>query len=222
MNYYNAVKFLSLLSLLSLVTPAQAGKIVDFEWFSGVASVAGVSIPPPVAPGNDDVVGSSPNELRVTQKDYTAIGPVDIEFTVMPSDGTTEYTILEGVSNSTGIDWSGYTLQLGFGVGSDFVPSDSGDGLDFDAPDYNSPVDFDPFPLFPFPTLVTWDEDLIEVGGGLGLMNTQFAEPLVFPIDVPDGIERFTLRQQPIGVPEPSSFSLLLLTGFALLRNSRR
>ena len=121
-------------------SPLQAGKITAWAWDpTGIASVALAGVPPLADPNNDDVSGISPNVLLVTQKAYFAVGPVDIEFTVMDSGGTTEYTIIEGVDNGTGIPWSAYRIELGFGLGSSFVPSPAGDGLDFDALDYNSP-----------------------------------------------------------------------------------
>ena len=91
----------------------QAGEITAFTWSSGIASVAGVTIVTPPDPNNDDVIGGSLNELWVTQKDYTGIGPVDIEFTVVPTGGVTEYVIIEGVSNSTGLDFGQYRSSWG-------------------------------------------------------------------------------------------------------------
>lgn len=206
--------------MLSACCAASAGEITDFFWTSGVASIAGIDVPPPVDPNNDDVDGASPNEIQILQKDYVGIGPIDIEFTVVPSGGTTEYSFVEGVQNSTGIDWTSYCMQLGFGVGDDFVPSPSGDGLDFDAPDYNSPFFFEPYGGAPFPDVIV-NEDLVEASGGVQ-GGFDYAEPFLFTIDVPDGITSFTLRQLPKGVPEPST--ALLTLGFAGLvaRRARR
>lgn len=148
--------------LLVASTSLQAGEITAWTWSSGIASVALDAVAPPVDPNNDDVAGLSPNALLVTQKSYFAIGPVDIEFTVVPSGGVTEYTIREGVDNGTGVDWSSYRLELGFGVGADFVLSPSGDGLDFDSPDFNSSPDFSAF----F-TTVTESEDVLLATAGL-------------------------------------------------------
>lgn len=206
--------FVSALFLAS--SPVQAGKITGFSWTSGIASIAGIAAPPPVDPNNDDVVGPSPNEIKVFQKDYTGIGFIDIEFEVTDSGGVTEYAIIEGVQNNTGSDWASYHVQLGFDTGTDFTMSPSGDGLDFDAPFYNSTISFDPAFFFPFPSY-TPSEDVIDAFGPPGQADFQYSEPFVFHIDVPDGITSFTLRQFPVAVPEPGSISLALLSLTALV-----
>jgi hypothetical protein len=193
--------------------PVQAGEIIGFTPFPGINSVAGVIINPAAPANNDDVAGASPNDLFVTQKDYVAIGAVDIVFDVVPTGGVTEYSIREGVSNSTGVDWSGYTIQLGFGTGADFVVSTPGDGLDFDTPDLNSPLDFTVF----FSTAVVATEYEIVASGGV-FPDGMFSLPYFrFSIDVPDGIGKFTLRQFPTAVPEPVSASLLTVLGLGSL-----
>jgi hypothetical protein len=95
----------------------------------------------------------------------------------------------EGVHNGTGIDWTDYHLELGFGTGAGFVISPPGDGLDFDAPDLDSPYVFAPF------TSVTVGEDTLDAVGG-SFPNGTFMV-LSFPIDVPAGINEFTVRQWP-------------------------
>lgn len=195
---------------------AQAGEITGFSWSSGIASVGLNPIAPPVAPNNDGNVGPSPNVVFIHQKHYVGIGPVDIEFTVVPSGGTTEYRFMEGVQNDTGLPWTDYHMQLGFGMGASFVPSPAGDGLDFDAPAYDSPVS-----LLPFTTL-TVTEDGIDAVGGV-VPNFTFVSPWVFHVDVPDGITAFTVRQYPTidFIPEPGAMSLALLSGLAFLRRHR-
>lgn len=202
---------------LAFTGSLQAGQISGFTWSSGIGSVAGVTIVPAVDPNNDDVAGVSLNELFVTQKHYIGIGPVDIEFTVVPTGGVTEYTIIEGVSNSTGFDFTEYRMELGFGMGIDFVQSAPGDGLDFDAPDYNLPTT-----LAPFFTTVTVTEDVITASDGISLPNGAFTIPYFqFAIDVPDGISAFTLRQVPTAVPEPASVALLTLGAVTTLSRRR-
>jgi len=202
-----AVCLLPAAALVLLAAPVRAGEIDGVTWFSGVASVAGTAFPDPVDPANDDVAGSSPNVIVVTQKDYVGIGPVDLVFDVIDNGGVTEYLVMEGVQNSTGLDWSSYHIELGFGVGAGFVKSAAGDGLDFDAPDYNSDVFFDPSPGF-FPTVSVSEDDIIASGGVMP--SPSFAGNFLFHIDVPDGISAFTLRQSPIAaVPEPAMAWLL-------------
>jgi hypothetical protein len=200
--------------------PLHAGKITGFSWTSGIASIAGIVAPPPIDPNNDDVIGLSPNVVQILQKDYTGIGFIDIVFEVMDSGGVTEYAIVEGVQNNTGSDWASYHVQLGFDTGADFEISPPDDGLDFDAPFYNSTISFDPTPSFPFPSY-TPSEDVIDAFGPPGQLDLQYREPFVFHIDVPDGITSFTLRQYPVAVPEPTT-ALLALGLFGLLPRLRR
>ena len=197
-------------SLAVANSSAEAGKIVGFTPFPGINSVAGIAVPPPVDPNNDNVTGPSPNVVEILQKDFVGAGPVDIVFEVMDSGGTTEYLFTEGVSNSTGVFWPSYHLELGFGVGATYTPSPNGDGLDFDAPDYDPYPDFDPVLIAPFPTVFV-TENNIDAFGGPGLDDLEYSEPFTFSIDVPDGIDSFTLRQYPRLVPEPTTGILLLL-----------
>ena len=164
------------------------------------------------------MVGDSPNDIFVLQKDYTGIGVVDLVFTTSDSGGTTEYKVTEGVFNNTGVDWTGYHIELGFGTGVGFVPSTTGDGLDFDSPDFNSTIDFNPAPGF-FPTVLALEDDLIASGGVMA--NFTYAGNFIFHVDVPDGISQFTIRQSPIPVPEPSA-TVMLLLGAALTVRRRR
>lgn len=222
MTTRNAFFALSAIALSTAIPAAsQAATIVGVTWFSGVASVAGTTVLPAPAPWNDNVIGDSPNEFLVIQKDYTAIGPVDLVFDLIDDGGTTEYKIVEGVSNSTGIDWTGYHIELGFGVGAGFVKSTAGDGLDFDSPDYDSTVDFNPGGFF-FPTYAQTEDDLIASGGIHP--NTAYAGNYIFHIDVPDGISQFTLRQSPVAnpVPLPAGVWLFLsaLSALPILRKS--
>lgn len=205
---------------LSVFAPqAFAGEITTITPFPGIVSVAGQSVSTPNA-GNDNVVGTgNTNVLSILQKDYSAVGPVDIVMGVIDSGGSTEYVVLEGVQNSTGVDWSGYRVILGFGVGGSFVQSTAGDGLNFDDED-DSPMNFAPG-FMDFTTVVKPNEDVIEASGG-DLLAGQFSgTDIVFHIDVPDGITEFTLRQEPIAIPEPGSAALLLLTAGLAMRRRR-
>jgi hypothetical protein len=197
----------------------QAGTVTTFGWHSGVASLAATTITPASPPANDNVVGLSPNEIFVTQKNYVGIGPVDITFDVINDGGTTEYAVKEGVANSTGLPWVGYHIELGYGFDAAFVKSTPGDGLDFDFPDYDSGLQFAPSPGFYFPTATNTTEDDIVAGGGV-MPNGGFAGYFRFSVDVPDGITQFTIRQSPIAAPEPCSctFVLIGLAGLTLYR----
>lgn len=97
--------------------------------------------------------------------------------------------------NGTGVDWTDYHVELGFGTGAGFVISPPGDGLDFDAPDVDSPMQFSPF------TTVVIGEDTIDAFDGIvpiGGFNV-----FEFSIDVPNGITEFTVRQYPTTAPVP-------------------
>jgi hypothetical protein len=209
---------------LAAAPTVRGGSITNFTWYSGIASVAATTIAAPSAPNNDDVVGASANGVFITQKNYTGIGPVDLVFDVDNTGGVTEYQFAEGVFNNTGLNWSSYHLELGFGHGTGFVASPAGDGLDFDAPSYNSPFNFNPGGSF-FPTVSATEDDILASGGVMP--NLSFAGNFQFPVDVPDGITSFTIRQSPIPavVPEPGSGCLVvcgLVAAAAWRRRSKR
>lgn len=95
------------------------------------------------------------------------------------------------------------------------APDDSQDGLDFDTPDLNSPVDFNPGPGWPITSMPS-EDDL--VASGATVPDFTYVGNIIFHIDVPDGISEFTLRQSPLALPEPASAALVALGGLALLR----
>jgi hypothetical protein len=220
-NHSSIARFAIIITLLTAGS-AQAGKITGFNWYSGVASVAATTIAPPVAPNNDNVVGNSPNDAWITQKNYFAIGPVDLTFDVDPSGGTTEYSFREGVFNNTGMPWVGYHLELGYGHDLTYTKSLSGDGLDFDHPEHDSPLNFNPAPFTFFPSATATEDDIIAGGGVMAPLS--FAGDFHFSVDVPDGITQFTIRQSPIAAPEPGTcaFVSMALFGLSLRRNRRR
>ncbi len=210
----SVVRIAAAITFLS-ATGLQASQITNVTWYSGVASVAGTVIQPLVEINNDNAVGISSNSFMVLQKHYVGIGPVDLVFNLADTGGTVEYVFTEGVQNSTGLDWSGYHIELGFGTGAGFVKSGAGDGLDFDAPDYDSLVEFDGGGGF-FPVTTVTEDDII-AGGGI-MPDFAYAGDFIFHVDIPDGITEFTLRQSPIAVPEPSVTALLLFGFFGLTR----
>lgn len=221
-NYPRIPICIAATAVLSLtgIASTHAGEIVSWAWDpTGIASVALAGVPDPNDLSNDNVDGDSSNGLLVTQKAYFSNGPVDIVVNVVDSGGVTEYTIMEGVDNGTGIPWSGYRIILGFGTGTGFTMSPDDDGLDFDAPDFDSAPDFSGSGYF---ADYSWDEDELVAFDGIFPVGG-FPTPLYkFNIDVPDGISSFTIRQQPIAVPEPGSLVLVTLALPALLFRRRR
>lgn len=165
-----------------------------------------------VQPNNDNVPDPNKldNNLFVPIKRFDNPGYIDIEFFVSPSSGVTEYQVFESIDNNTGVNWSSYQMVLGYGLGAGFQKSSAGDGLDFDAPTYDVPPSSSAMPLVGTP-----DEDTLVFSGAL---HGGGAESYQFRIDVPDVptadfFSRFTIRQIPQLVPEPSS---VLLVGIAL------
>jgi hypothetical protein len=165
------------------------------------------------SPNNDDVPGAQPdNDIVVPQKRFDHVGYIDTEFMVSATSGVTEYQVTEGVDNNTGINWSAYRMQLGFGTGAAFTQVGGlGDGLDFDTGPpggNNTPPSSGAYPIVSRP-----DEDQLVFSGGTQGLSAQIYQ---FRIDVPDLINRngrFTLRQQPVGIPEPSA---IVFVGFAV------
>ena len=171
-------------------------------------------------------------------KDFNAASPIDIVFGVANSGGTTEYASLELAVNSTGLTWTDYRFELGFGTRGNFVRSGD-DGLDFDTPD-RDPAASAVVVGTPFSS-GNHDDDTIEWKcGSVPHGSVAF---FTFSFDVPDadGIPefawsgdtgyQFTLRQYP-GVapdeggdpviPEPSSLWLLGLGGVAVFLKRRQ
>lgn len=187
----HALAAFAFLALLGFAVSASAQVVSGFGGASGPGlwTMSFNNLGTPSA-ANDDFVGISPNWIAVNQKAYDSVDYIDFLFYVDDiGTPTTEYYLTEGVHNGTGIEWTDYHIELGFGTGASFVPSGPGDGLDFDAPDENSPYDF-----FPFTTL-TIGEDTIDAVDGIVPDGAFFV--FGFPIDVPSGITEFTVRQYP-------------------------
>jgi hypothetical protein len=182
----------------------------------GVASAPIVST---LTPDNDNQIGGGPadNNIDVNLKRFDFNDYIDMEFTVRPSQGTTEYRVVEFVDNNTGIPWSGYQVQLGFGTGAAFVPVSSlalPPALDFDALTYDSA------PSSPGSIVTTLSPDLIVFTGlhGAGAKQYEFRIDVPnLPTSLPGIIDKFTLRQTPIPIPEPTSVALLALAFVGVL-----
>jgi hypothetical protein len=162
-----------------------------------------------VLANNDHVpaAGVLDNNITVPIKRFEHNGIIDIQFVVAPSQGVTEYQVFESVDNNTGVNWSQDNISLGFGVGAAFVPSPANDGLDFDFPNFATPPSSSALPV------VALGQDNLNFSGGI---HNSGSETYQVRIDVPDlgslfqgGV--FTLRQEPVPVPKPSSILLAVL-----------
>jgi hypothetical protein len=209
------VRILLVALVLSAASLALAGTIVQppapVAAGPGLGTVAVPAIVT-VQPNNDDVPSPNflDNNIFVPIKRFDFNGNIDIEFFVVPSGGVTEYQVFESVDNNTGVPWNNYVMMLGHGLGPLFVPSLPGDGLDFDTgpPGGNNlPPVSSAMPLVARP-----NEDVLVFSGGL---HGAGAESYQFRVDVPDVptpapfMSRFTIRQIPRPVPEPSAIMLV-------------
>ncbi len=169
------------------------------------------------APNNDDDPGLSPNVIPYSVF-LNSPGSVEVEFLLADSGGTTEYRFTQGFVNTRSAPWTGFRFELGFGTGADFVKATSGSGLRFDE---LAGVSTATSPVF---TLVGQQPAQLD----WSVPAPPFAAPFVFAVDVPDGLERFTLRQTPLvagEVPEPAGTAVAgtvaLAVGYTLRRRRR-
>ncbi len=174
-------------------------------------------------PNNDNVSASQFNfNIVDITKAFGRLGPIDIVFNVLNSGGTTEYFFLEGAQNNTGLEWTGFQLELGFGTGDEFTRIGPFASLDFDTPH------MDPEPFVTFFNTLNHGPGAIQASDGRVPLG--FVPLLGFSIDVPDdldqihpdGVSQFTLRQFPTAVPEPSTVLLLGIGGLTVLGVAKR
>jgi hypothetical protein len=207
MKFQRKILVAAVLAISCLVSPAFAGVIASSP--APVASGPGlglVSVPAIVTPNpnNDNQVGGGidDNNIVIPLKRFDANDYIDLLFTVTPSSGSTEYKVTEFVDNNTGLNWSKYTMQLGFGTGSGFKQAATSDIIDFDAPNYDSPPTSTGLPS------VSTNPTVLVYGGGI---QSTGAQTYTFRLDVPDllgGATQFTIRQQPTAIPEPMGIAL--------------
>jgi hypothetical protein len=206
--------------VLGSATRASGGIITAATLFSlpgfSTGSLGPVGATP--SPNNDNAIGPSPNTIPYSIV-YNTFGMAEFEFAVAASGGTTEYLFstpgLLPVVNNTGIPWTDYHFELGFGTGSGFVRSSATDQLDFDMPDA------DPSPTATIFAVLNHQTDTIDWSGGIvpSIGSVRF----MFAVDVPDGLDtvnpygvsRFTLRQTPTAAAIPEPAVLLLMTSAA-------
>jgi hypothetical protein len=184
----------------------------------------------PIAPNNDNAGGPSPNVVPSSHFLFNTL-PLDFEFKLENSGGTTEYRFTPSFVNInfSGLTWTQFSFELGFGTGAGFVRSGALDGLDFDTP-HGDPSAFSPM----FPGVEHKEDALFFSGGSVGSIKPA---AFLFAIDVPDGLKafnpydmnRFTLRITPNGAPDPTPVPepgtmMLIGTGIAALvaKNRKR
>ena len=216
---------------------AEAGIITSINQFLLPGfSTGSLSFSLAVSPNNDNAVAPSPNTITTPGfgifLNAGGFGISDYEFSVANSGGTTEYFFTTNVSNNSGVAWTDYHFQLGFGTGANFIPVGVGFGLDFDTPNGDPAPASSVFPILNHQAnLVDWSGATVNYVLGPG--GPPFSVAFSLSIDVPDGLatvhpqglDRFTLRSFPTAqqAPEPLTAALLGLglAGAALARRRR-
>jgi len=185
------------------------------ETFNSVVGLsdAGIEVTGTAGTWNITREENSVPEVLEVDKRAVDLDPFDMEITV--TGGSTTITIDETVLNETMEDWTDYHVQLGTGLGIDFVASTPGDGLSFISGTSST-----------FPALTWLSEDELAFSGSIvGPLNSDILQlQLQLPGDDP---YTFTLRQWPTTttvIPEPSTFLIwaLGLLGLVLCARRRR
>ena len=219
------VRVLAVSVFCAIAGRADAGIITSINKFIlPGASTGSLTFSPAVAPNNDNSVAPSPNTITTpgfgTFLNAGGFGISDYEFNVANSGGTTEYFFTTNVVNNTGIAWTDYHFQLGFGTGASFVPVAGGFGLDFDTPNGDPTPTSSVFPVLNHQSnLVEWAGATVNYLGGPA--GPPFSVAFSLSMDIPDGLaalhpqgaNRFTLRSFPTAAqaPEPATVALLAL-----------
>ena len=201
---------IGLIGLANICDYARGGVLSGLPSIFGPGISQGVPVGETVNVNNDNVGAGNPNRISLVGIDIVGLDPIDLSVPVANSpgvSGTTEYFIeLGSAVNMTESAWNGFVIELGSGIGSEFlrlsdfaIPGVS--GLDFDTPDRDPAVSSPNF------LSITHDADAIVFSEGIVEIG-EFASGQNFSIDVPDimmafnSTYDFTIRLQAMPVPE--------------------
>ena len=110
------------LGLAVLSSTADAGMITGVQMFGTEAGtgpgMGTVSVPVILTPNPDNgiLAGGGPldNNITIPVKRFDYPDYIDIVFQVIPTNGVTQYKVVEAVSNNTSSNWSSYIDGVGF------------------------------------------------------------------------------------------------------------
>ncbi len=109
----------------------------------------GQSIPDCIAAVGANCEGAFQSDKRVKMV-ATAVGAIDLQFDTLGNAESNSYQLFHRLINSTPQRLSGFTIELGTGVGDNFVRSGASDGLSFDLSVALGPNDVPAFSQFSF------------------------------------------------------------------------
>ena len=163
-------------------------------------------------PWNDPDAQSDEVTAVIDETAQVDTGPFDIQ---LDFDENGILAIDKTVLNDTGLDWARFEMQLGTGLGSEFVPSTAFDSLAFvdDSGRENREE------TGAFPDVVVEKDRLLFTGA---LADGETAEFVVFVSSGTDGPHSITLRQIAHPVPEPAGLGLIGLALVTLRHKQRR
>lgn len=139
----------------------------------------------------------------------TSIGPIDVTYSTTNSSATSTPRFFAGIVNSTGVQWSGFRLEVGTDSGSGFAPIPGVVFNDVRTTSLSKAKFTNKAPVTFTATTVPWSN----FTGSLGLVGN--ANTYIFRLDIPDATPdgySFTIRQTPIPVPEPATAALLVIS----------